>query len=339
MFDTFTFGQGLLISFEAIGKLFLVILLGVVLVRRRILSPDVVNGMTRTMIDVIVPCALGISMIKGFNLDRMDLVSPMLIFLPLAIVFTTVVCLLFFRLTAGGPPSARDRAATALASVPNSFYIPFPVALAVTPPEHHILVGVILGAAVLAINPIQWTLGTWLVMGERRGRMSLKQTLGGVLNGPVIGVAGGALLALFPPFVSAANGEPDSVFLLRMILGGAEIVGQAMAPMAMLLTGALIAQTRVGAVTMRRFVPVVGMRFLIIPGIIYYLLVRGEIPGGELLALLLILEAASPPAMNLALAAKRFGGEWETASALSLWANLTGLVALPVWMALVMRGW
>ncbi|MCC5877648.1 MAG: AEC family transporter [Candidatus Sumerlaeia bacterium] len=169
--------------------------------------------------------------------------------------------------------------------------------------------------------------------------MAFRKPIAGILNGPVVGVTGGALLALFPPFVSAANGEPDSIFVLRMILGAAEIVGQAMAPLAMLLTGALIAQTRIGAVTMRRFVPIVALRFLIMPGLIYFLLVSGQIPGGELLALILILEAASPPAMNLALAAKRFGGEWETASALSLWANLAGLVALPIWMALAMRGW
>ncbi|MCC5874575.1 MAG: AEC family transporter, partial [Candidatus Sumerlaeia bacterium] len=187
MFESVTFLQGLTVSFEAIGKLFLVILLGVVLVRRRILSPDVVNGMTRTMIDVIVPCALGISMIKGFHLDRMELVSPMLIFLPLMIVASTVICLVFFRLTAGGPPSARDRAATALASVPNSFYIPFPVALAVTPPEHHVMVGVLLGAAVLAINPIQWTLGSCIVMGDRRGRVSLRKTNAVLLTAPVYG--------------------------------------------------------------------------------------------------------------------------------------------------------
>lgn len=340
MFEAISFTQALLTSFEAIGKLFMVIMLGAFLVRRHILSPDVVNGMTRTMIDVIVPCAIGVSMIRGFDFERLGLISPMLIFLPLVVISSTILSLLFFRLTAvEGRVSGRDRAATALASIPNSFYIPFPVALAMTPPEYHVLVGVILGAAVLAINPLQWTLGTWLVMGDRREAVSLRKTLGSVMNGPVLGVVVGAFLSLFPPVVSAAEGDPDSVFVLRMILGAAEIVGLAMAPMAMLLTGALIAQVRLGSVTVRRFVPIVFCRYLIMPGAIYLLIRMGEIPGGELLFFLLILEAASPPAMNLALAAKRFGGEWETASALSLWANLLGLIALPIWLALAMRPW
>lgn len=340
MFDAISFPQALLVSFEAMGKLFMVILLGAFLVRRHILSPDVVNGMTRTMIDVIVPCAIGVSMIKGFDFERMGLISPMLIFLPLVIAAGVILSMVFFRLTsAEGRVSGRDRAATALAAIPNSFYIPFPVALAVTPPEHHVLVGVILGAAVLAINPLQWSLGVWLVMGERREAVTLRRTLGSAMNGPVLGVLAGALLSLFPPVVAAAEGKPDSVFVLRMILGAAEIVGMAMAPLAMILTGALIAQARLGSVTFRRFLPIVFCRYLVMPGVLFLLIKAGQIPGGELLFFLLILEAASPPAMNLALAAKRFGGEWETASALSLWANLLGLVALPVWMALAMQPW
>jgi predicted permease len=335
---SFSFGHALMVSFSAVANLFLVAAVGFILVRRRILSHDTVGGITRMMIDVIVPCALAVSMIKGFRLEDMTTLSPMILMLAVALPLTTVVTLAYFRLTGGGLRDDRDMAASALATIPNSFYVPIPVALAVCPPEYHVEVGVIIGVAVLAVNPLQWTLGTWLVTGNRKDRPTGLASLRALLNGPLVGILLGALLAQVPPIVAAAQGRHEETFFpLPTIVGAAELIGRAMAPMAMLITGALVAMCEFGRlITLRRLLPIVAMRFLVVPGSVFLMLRAGWFHATPLVAFLMMLEAASPPAMNLALAARRFGGDWATVSALSFWANLLSLAALPVWMALAM---
>lgn len=326
------------ISFEAIFKLFLIAFVGFVFVRKGYISDDGINGLTRLMIDVIVPCALGISMIKGFRVELLEEYSSLLLFPALWIPLSAVMALGFFRLWRGKNP-AQDRAATALAAVQNSFYIPLPIVLAILHPDLHALAIVLIGISVLPVSPLQWTLGTWLVMGEKAAAArDWKMSFFHTLNLPVLGIIGGALLSLLPPFVSAAQGDPESFLPLRLVLSAMGMIGTAMGPMAMIILGALIARCTIGkGMSIRLLIPVVLIRFGIVPGIMYWLLSIGFIPAAPLLAFVLMLEAAAPSAMNLALAAKRYGGEWETISSLLLVVNLIGVLVLPFWMALGLR--
>jgi predicted permease len=235
----------------------------------------------------------------------------------------------------------RAEAATALAAIPNSFYIPFPVALAVaaglgaTAGELD-YVAAMVGVGVLAINPLQWTLGTVLVTAHAEGqrRQSWWRYLKYAWNGPVVGIVAGVILAQVPWVRAAANHEADSIQLLRMLVGAAESIGSAMAPMAMIILGSLIAQCELrNALDWRLLVPVFAIRFVAIPAFTWYLLVAGWIPAEGWLPFVLMLSAASPPATNLALAAKRYDGDWETVSNVLFVTNTSALVILPLWIA------
>jgi predicted permease len=117
-----------------------------------------------------------------------------------------------------------------------------------------------------------------------------------------------------------------------------EMVGAAMAPLAMILTGALVAQCRIRhALRFRHVAATLAFRFVIVPGVVLALLRAGDVPATPLVALVLMVQAAAPPAMNTALVARRYDGEWEVVSALLLVTNLCALVALPVWMAVAMK--
>jgi predicted permease len=328
-----SFLSSLLISFEAIGKLFIVALVGYVFVKRGHFDSSVLSGLSRLMIDVIVPCALGVAMVKSFRWEDLDQYSPLLLFPALWIIGSAVACKLWFRAIPGGSPDA-DNAATAMAAVQNSFYIPLPVVMAVMP-EHAHVAAVMVGVAVLAVNPLQWTLGTFLVMGkDSKTERDWKSSLFKTLNPPIVGIVGGAVLSLFPPMVAAAQGQPDSNLLLRIMLNSMEIIGKAMNPMAMVVLGGIVATTQIGAVLNLRLVaPVMLSRFVLVPGIIYYLLKSGFIPADRVLAFVLMVEAASPSAMNLVLAAKRYGGDWQVLASLLVVINALGVIVLPLWMA------
>jgi malate permease and related proteins len=334
--DNISFPSALLTSAEAIGQLFLVVAVGFWFYRARHLDDSGVRSLTRLMIDVIVPCSLSVSMIRGFKIEQMQLYSPLLLFPPLWIVCTTILCRTVQRLIPGGRPSA-DRAATAMASIQNSFYIPLPVAMAVMP-EHAALIGALVGVCVLAVNPLQWTLGSWLLApDDKRAQANWRKSLSSTLNPPVLGIVGGVLLAQFPPVVAAANFAPDANYFLRVLLRGMSLLGQAMNPLAMFVLGALIAQAVLRtSITARTLLPIVLFRFVLVPGVIFYLLWIEFIPADRIVAFVLILEAASPSAMNLALAAKRFEGEWEVITSLLVVVNAIAVFVLPLWMALAL---
>lgn len=332
-----SFGATLLTSFEVIGRLFLVALIGFILVRAKVLKDEGLNSLTRLIIDAIVPCALGVAMIKGFNRESMALVWPLILMPPIFIPLTVIFSKFYFRFWRGGH-APTDRAICALAAIPNSFYVPFPVALAMTPPEMHVQVGILLGAAVLAVNPLQWTLGTFLVVGEHAGKQTWTSSLKHTLNGPVLGVVGGVILSFVPGFPAAAKGAPDAFMPLRMVLQAMDLVGKAMAPLAMIVIGALIAKCEFRrAISVRLLLPVVFFRFLAVPGIIYFLIQGDLLPVSGLAAFVLMLEASAPSAMNLAVVARRYGGDWDIISGVQLIINLIALVTLPLWMTLGLR--
>jgi len=281
-----------------------------------------------------VPGALASSMMKGFNLQVLDEVSPLILLPTLWIPLSVIGCLLWFRYHGGGRPGA-DNAATAMAAIQNSFYVPFPIAYALTPPQHHTYVAMLVGISVLPVSLLQWTMGVWLVQGDRsKIQVGWRQSLMYALNPPVVGIVGGALLSLVPGVSAAANHEPGSYAPVRMLIGAMDMIGKAMGPLAMLMVGAVIAQGQFRAnFSFRLLLPILLFRYVFVPGIVYALLRAGLIPATGLVAFVLLLQAASPPAMNLTLAARRFGGEWEVLSSLMVVANLLALVALPPWLA------
>ncbi len=332
--DQVTVAETLLACVEAIGKLFLVALIGFLSIRLRFLSNEGLESLTKLMIDVIVPAMLCLAMVRGFDMKTLADASPLILLPALYIPLTVALCLLYFRLRPAETPGT-DRAVSAMAALPNSFYVPLPLALAVTTEDQHVLIGVLIGVGVFAINPFQWTLGTWLVTGNGGRTRNWRESLVSTFNGPVLGVVVGAGIALIPGMPEAARGETEAFAPARMVFGAMGVAAAAMPPLAMIIVGALIAQCRIGhALNLRALVPVMLFRFLLVPGIIFLLLRAGYIPADPITAFVLLLVAAAPPAMNLALAARRYGGEWEVTSGVQLITSLVALIILPVWMTI-----
>ena len=329
-----SFLDSLLTSLEAIGRLLLVGLAGFMLARRGILGRESLTDLTRVMIDVIVPCALCTAMAKGFDHDVMTRASSLLLAPPIYIPLSALLCLGLLRVWKVGD-ALGDRSAAALSAIPNSFYVPYPLALDVAPPGREVEVTVLVGVGVLAVNPLQWTLGSYLIAGRADGVGDWKRSLLHAVNGPLIGIVVGALLGLYSPAaVNAARQLPEANPFLRTLFASMEMVGKAMAPMAMIILGALIGQSAVvKSLSIRRFLPIAIIRFLLVPGALALLIWNGSLPITGLACFTILLTAASPPATNLALVARRYDGDWETTSALLLATNLLAIVVLPIWMA------
>lgn len=337
------FLQALSASFQAMAVIFVVGLVGWVSARRQWLTPEGIQALTRLMIDVIVPSKLGISMIRAFDMKTLG-ESGILVFMALGWTFGGMFLGFLACRLWRGDTWAQDKAIISLCAFQNGFYLPLPLAAALVPRDQFDLAAVYIGATVLVLSSLQWTIGVWLVRGESFNRKpaNIRESLSQSVSPPMLSVLLGAALAFVPGIRPAALHLPGASPLLRILLDSISFMGEAMAPLAAIMLGALIAGCQVGTTLRWRAVLIpFAIRMLLMPAIAFWTLNWGFLRGTPpLVALVLLIEAASPPATNLSVAARRYEGEWPLVSVVLLVTYVLALVSLPLWTALgLSSGW
>ena len=226
-----------------------------------------------------------------------------------------------------------DRSIIVMTLINNGVFLPLPIILAIVPPEQRNLAALYMAAAYMTLVVIQWTIGASLLSKAGSGHQTLWQKIRPMINLPVISILAGAILSLFPVAVAAANDEEASS-LLVIPMRAFEMLGSALSPVAMLVLGMMIAQCRLGSSLTLRAVSIPGgFRLIIAPAMmLIVILVLGIHRANVILAQVLMVQAAMPPATVLPIIARRFGGDWETISSVLLVTYLASLVTVPFWM-------
>ena len=184
---------------------------------------------------------------------------------------------------------------------------------------------------VLCQSPLLWTLGNYLVTG--RGRRPKLQEM---LSPPVVGIVLG-LLFLLPGIRTILLDERLPVYHVYIALSR---FGNIAIPLLLVCLGTMIADLKVDRGTWKGFMklalPVMGMRFLVMPGVFflsYFLIFR---PAGFSPAqcFVIFLESGSPPATNLSLMASRAGINENKVAFVILVTYIFYLLVLPVYLLL-----
>jgi hypothetical protein len=309
----------------------LLVLLGFFMARKGWLSSDTLSDLTRILIDVVIPCTFILAMARSFTFEffRQG-------FVPALVAAGWIVAswglgALWFRLFPGDSVN-RDRSVTAMMMISNSIYLPLPVILAVVPEPMHDTATMYISIVALPSILIMWTAGVALLSGS--AGPSPGERLKMVFNAPILSVVAGILLTLIPGVREAALSEPGSFFPAKMLFSGMGYLSRILSPLAMLILGGLIAS---GAgnrrVPLKYVVPLIGVRLLLIPAVVYGLIRSGLLELPSLASTALILVAAAPPATNHALIARRYHGEWALVSALQLITHVVALATLPLWLS------
>ncbi|MDK2970489.1 MAG: malate permease [Candidatus Sumerlaeota bacterium] len=319
------------------ATLFLVSFAGFLAVRLKIIDDKGVTALTRLLIDVIVPCRMAVSMMAGLNSETLAQCGFIIVLMATWTFVSLGLSSLATRVWRGGDP-ARNRAIWALSSFQNGIYVPLPLVLALVPAEEQDLATVYVGGAVIVMILCQWSIGVTLLRGrEKGGRLSVRETLRGMVNPPLMAILGGALLAFVPPFALAARtGEGPAVLTIPM--SAAETVGSTLGPIAMIVLGMMIGGCRLsGALSVRTLGIPILIRLLLSPAVMLVFLMVGPLEGiSSLVALVLIVEAAAPPATNLSIIARRYGGDWEMIASALLVTYLLALLTLPFFAAMIL---
>jgi predicted permease len=339
-----SFIDSLFSVFGIMVSLFLIAAVGFVGIRRHWFHDDMITALTALLVSCALPAKIVGALTAGLTIDLLQQCA-LIIFLMITFNFLGIgLGWLATRMVGGGPPQSQ-RAVWAMSGLQNGVYLPLPMALALAPkdPESQNLATVYVAGAFVAMVILQWTVGAYLLAGDEHRRKhhgSLRQFLQGVINPPLVAIAVGAVLAFVPGFRAAAGAADGAWQPLVHIFKGVHLLGSAVEPVAMLVLGMMIGSSHlrgnlkwgialIPAVIQMGILPAIMLAMLWSP-------VLGWVPG--LLALVLIIEASTPPATNLSVVARRFDGDWRLVSASLFICYLIAMVAMPFWTAFILPG-
>ena len=297
----------------AILKVFLVVLVAGLLVRRGILTQTVVTGLSKGTVVLFLPCLIFSMVIRNFEPSALPLWWALpIVGLVMPLVGLAAASLVFFREL----PEKRNM--LALASMQNAGYLVLPVGFALFPGQFDRF-ALYCFLFILGFNALLWSLGKKLVSDDGA------QGWRGLVTPPLVANLTAVLMAL-----SGADR-----LIPRVALDAVDLVGQAAVPVATVVLGAILGGV---PLRMRAYawdgIRVLGIKLALLP-LITILAVRaaGLEAIDPLLARFLVLEAAAAPASGLILQVKTYGGDEQKVGSLMLACYAASILTMPLWLA------
>lgn len=280
------------------------------------LSPEHVSGLSWLIIEVTMPALFFCGVLKsGFSFENKGLIVAALG----GFLVSLIGLLLAIPLFQVFPLKNKEKGAILFdACVGNSSFLPLPISMALWGDQ-----GVLACLAyVLGNNIFLFTLGIGLLRGSKK--LEKADILRVFMHPQALAFGLGLMLFVLK--------NPCPVWLFEPI----EALGKSTLPLAMLATGAILAQS--GAIWQGRgrlLGSLGAYKLLILPGLAYLCLKPLQNgPFGGVGAALVLLQAAMPSLASAGIYAKRFGGDAPLAAAGSLASTLASPLTIPLWMAL-----
>ena len=308
---TTTFAATLL----GILKIFLVILLAGVLVRRKILTDAMVTALTQATIVLFLPCLILDKIIA--NLSPAEF--PLWWTLPLAsIVMALAGLALASMVFVRDLPAKRNM--LAVASMQNAGYLILPIGAALYPTQFDEF-ALYVSLFILGFNPILWSVGKLLATDGAPQESGWR----GLLNPPLVACL--AAIALVLTGVSRLIPTP--------VLETVELLGQGAVPVATVALGAMLGGMSLALRPyLRDITRVLVVKYGLLPALtVAVLSITGIGATNPLLARFLVLQAASAPAVGLILQVRAYGGDEQKVGTVMLVSYLACIISLPVWLA------
>jgi len=308
------FIQTCITVFSAIFQLFLICLAAGILVRIKVVSTHQVQALSSVTVNVFLPCLVMAKTLIQFHPGSF---SNWWILPPAGILITGIG--LFFS-SFLFKMRRKKRPLMTLASMQNAIYIVLPIGqvLFVDEFDQFALYCFLL---ILGTIPLMWSLGKVMISGEKESRIQFKD----FITPPFLAM----LAAIFLIFTNLSSFVPGSV------IAAMDLLGQATVPVAVFILGATI-----GSLSFKNFpsikdiIIVTVVKYGLVPVTVSAILYYGNFyVSMPLLCSMLVIQAAAPPATNLILIVKHYGGDTESISSMMVIQYLICLVAMPLWIA------
>jgi predicted permease len=314
-------------TFGSMLKIFFIILIAGVLIRKNVLSQENLQGLAVATVDVFLPCMIFSKMLTALKPGEFDIwwVLP-LTAAAMIVVGLGVGALSFFRQL----PERLNM--LPLISIQNSGYLVLPIG-AVLFPDQFDLFSLYVFLFILGQTPFVWSIGKYMLTAVPDTRLEWK----GLVTPPLAAT----VLALALVFTGLRDVlfSPDETSLLSAsvvgLLEAVRLLGDATVPLALFVLGGVL-----GSISFRLqpyrwdAVRVMAVKLFIIPVITLAVVHRAGL--GEsypLLAVFFVIQSAAPPAAVLILQIKKYGGDEQKIGSILLVSYLVCLITLPLWVA------
>ena len=300
--------------FSAVFQLFLISLAAGILIRRQLITPAQIQALSAVTVNVFLPCLIVAKVLVNFRPASF----PNWWILPLAGILIILAGLFFsgilFRL------APEKRPLMTLASMQNAIYIVLPIGqiLFTDQFDQFALYCFLL---ILGLNPVMWSIGKVMISGGRDSRIGWRD----FASPPLAAI----FISIIMVFSKCYGIIPEPV------VGAIDLLGRATVPIAVFVLGATM-----GSISLKRWPPagdiliVAAVKFVLVPLTVFATLyVTGLHISMPLVCSMLMIQAASPPATNLILIVRSYGGDVQTVSAMMLIQYLVCILALPLWIA------
>ncbi|QSH40193.1 AEC family transporter [Lentisphaerota bacterium ZTH] len=330
-------------SIKAVASIFLIAAAGTILVRYKILSQNSLQVISRLVFILFLPALLFTKVASSVTIYRLQEYWIFPVSCVIILISGTLTGLLLVKIFK--PKEFIKNGVAAAVGFGNSSYVPITLMLAVTTvfpvfnqhPGNADAAITFISVYLLGYSPLFWTVGYSMISGNKMSELSLRK----VLTPPVTAMLLGLTVGLIPPL---KNLFCSSDSLLFPLFNATEVISMATVPCALLVLGGNLANgPTAGIINKRTIFSVIVTKLIVFPAvaILYVLFLRktGLMPASLLTALVLVIEAGSPPATNLIVMTSLIKPEMEKGLAtLLFWCylasifTLTAVILTTVWI-------
>ncbi len=298
--------------FGAIAQVFIVMGVAALLLRKKLISSELIAGLSQLTVIVLLPALSFTKIVNGLRPSEIAMWwSIPLMGLGLATFGILVSTLLFGRGNA-------KRYLIALSSFQNCTFFVLPIGKVVYPDQFDQFALYVFLMA-LFLNPYLWSVGKVLVTNTADIKLKHFITPPFIAN----------VAALFFVFTGLGKYIPD------LVMGPMELLGTATVPIATFILGATLGSAYLkGLPNISDTLKMISVRFFVVPAsMIALLYFTGMKAINPLLADFLVIESAAAPATALIIQTRKYGGDEKTVGSLMFLGYIVCLFVLPLWLA------
>ncbi len=325
---------------RAVGTVLLVSFAGAALVRLKVIQEDSLKTLSKVVFSLMLPCLFFAKTSERIDVEALKtywavpLSAAIFIGLGLAIGWTvSKLCKTskeFFN------------ASVVASAFGNSGFIPIPLVAAIClvfpafGPEKAAAGISYISLYMLMDSVLFFTVAYTMISGHRLRDLKVFD----ILNPPILGMLAGMLIGTVPPLKELFIGSKAT---LAPIFDASNILGSASVPCALLVMGGRLAYGPKSANIKKRLVGgIIAGKLVLMPLLatlaVWLMMEIGMLPKNALLALVLVIQAAAPPAASISVmcSLKNEAVEKDMAG-IMFWTNAASVPALTFFIVLAMR--
>lgn len=299
----------------AVAQIFLLGLIGYLLVKRRFLTDEGLNSISRLVIEITLPILIFCRLIKEFSFS---LYTNWWLFplISLAVTISGLIVGFLFSIFIAGRQHKLQF--INLVAFQNSGYLPLVLAASLVPEDQAGSLLIYIFLFLLGFNLIMWSLGVHLLSFSQHKRFEF----GGLFSPAVIAT----LFSLAVIFFGINR------FIPQVLIKPLGLVGECTFPLAMFVVGGNLAQINLGKIDKKAIFLLVLAKLIILPLLGLVLIIKFKIP--QLIGLLILIQVSMPSATSLSLIIRHYKREDLLISQGIFLGHIISLVTVPVFLSL-----